>query len=76
MYEGSGFTIDSILHFQHVISEITCCEGSFCFHLPKKLKNTMKGLINIQNEDNEHFRWCLMIPDNSDDSCKQKSSKN
>ena len=26
--------------------------------VPDELKNSMKGLINIKNEDNERFRWC------------------
>ena len=30
------------------------------FPLPKDLRNPMKGLINIQNKDNECFRWCLV----------------
>ena len=28
--------------------------------LPTELRNPMKGLINIQNEDNECFRWSLV----------------
>lgn len=26
--------------------------------LPDELRNSKKDLINIQNEDNECFRWC------------------
>ena len=54
-YEGSGWTIDLILIQQLVISEIAPCEG-----LPKELRTPMKGQINVQNEDNEWFRWCLV----------------
>ena len=32
--------------------------GSSYIELPKALQNSMKGLINLQNEDNECFRWC------------------
>ena len=28
--------------------------------LPKQLGNPIKALINIQNENNECFRWCLV----------------
>ena len=28
--------------------------------LPDKLKNLMKGLINIKNDDNKFFLWCHM----------------
>ena len=59
-YEESSWTINSILQRQVVISEIALCEGSSYFPLPKKLRNPIKGLINIQSEDNECFRWCLV----------------
>ena len=26
--------------------------------MPKELKNSMKGLINIQNNDKKYFLWC------------------
>ena len=55
---GSSWTINSIIQHQLVISETALCEGRF--QLPKELRNPMKGLINIQNEDNECFRWCLI----------------
>ena len=52
----SGWTIYSMLQNEFVISEIAPCEGSSFFPLPKELKNPMKGLINIQCEDNECSR--------------------
>ena len=55
IHEGSDWTVNSILK-QRVISEITPCEESSCFPLHKELRNPMKGLINIQDEDNECFR--------------------
>ena len=58
-FEGSGWTINSIIQCQLVISDIASCEGSFYFPLPKELRNPMKGLINIQNEDKESIRSCL-----------------
>ena len=51
-YEGSGWTINSIIQHQLIISEIASCEGSSYFPLPKEPRNSMKGLIKIQNEDN------------------------
>ena len=36
------------------------CEGSSYFPLPKEIRNPMKRLINIQNENNECFRSCLV----------------
>ena len=32
--------------------------GSKCIELPRKLKNSMKGLINIKNNDNKCSLWC------------------
>ena len=32
--------------------------GSTYIELPHKLKNLMKGLINIENNDNKCFLWC------------------
>ena len=60
MYERSSWTINWLIQHQLVISEIAPCEGSFYFPMPNELRNPMKGLINIQNEDNECFRWFLV----------------
>ena len=32
--------------------------GSMCTELPNELKNSKKGLINIENNDNKCFLWC------------------
>ena len=48
-YEGSGWTINLILQHQLVISDITHCGGSSYFPIAKKIRNPMKGLINIQH---------------------------
>ena len=32
--------------------------GSTYIKLPDKLKNSMKGLINIKNNENKCFLWC------------------
>ena len=32
--------------------------GSTYIKLPDELKNSMKGLINIQNNDNDCILWC------------------
>jgi len=32
--------------------------GKSYIQLPKELRNSSKGLINIKNKDNECFRWC------------------
>ena len=45
---------------QLVISEIAPCGWSSYFTLPKEKRNPVKRLSNIQHEDNECFRRCLI----------------
>ena len=40
------------------ISGYSSLIGSTYIELPDKLKNPMKGLINIKNNDNKCFFWC------------------
>ena len=56
--EGPGWIIKSI-EAQHVnISIYSPLIGSTYIELPNWLKNPMKGLINIKNNDNKCFLWC------------------
>ena len=56
--EGSGWIIESI-EAQYVnISIYSPLIGSTYIELHDKLKNPMKGLINITNNDNKCFLWC------------------
>ena len=73
-YEESGFPINSIIQHQHLVSEMALCEGNFYFPLPKTLIHPMKGLINIQNEEDEWFRMFLLSQILK--SFKQKACKN
>ena len=43
-----------------IISEISACEGKLYFQLLKELNSPIKGLINIENEDNACLKWCLI----------------
>ena len=54
--EGSGWTIQSIENHYINIVNYSPLKGSSYIKLPQELKN--RGLINLQNEDNECFRWC------------------
>ena len=40
------------------ISVYSPLSGSTYIELPPKLKNSMKGLINIKNNDKKCFLWC------------------
>ena len=56
--EGSGWTIDGVLeHYFNVVNNKPL-EGKSYIPLPKEIQNSLKGLINLKNEDNECFRWC------------------
>ena len=56
--EGSGWITESI-EAQYVnIYIYSPLIRSTYIELPDKLKNPMKGLINIKNNDNKCFLWC------------------
>ena len=56
--KGSGSIIESINGEYVNISACSPLIGSTYIELPDKLKNPMKGLINIKNNDNKCFLWC------------------
>ena len=56
----SGWFIDSVIDHTISISKYPLV-GSSYIKLPKEFDYLRKGLINIQNtEDNECFKWCLV----------------
>lgn len=56
--KGSDWTIFSFC--EHYINTVIYdpLKASSYIKLPKELRNSAEGLINLQNEDNECFRWC------------------
>ena len=56
--KGSGWTIESIEDQYMNVSIYSLLIGSTYIELHDKLKNSMKGLINIKNNDNKCFLWC------------------
>ena len=58
--EGSGWIIESIEAQYLNICIYSPLIGSTYIELPEKLKNSMKGVINIKNNYNKCFRWCLI----------------
>ena len=57
--KGSGWIIDSVV--DHIISKYNPLAGSNFIKLPKELDHEKKGLIYIQNiDDNECFKWSLV----------------
>ena len=56
--EGSGWVVEEILnHYINVASYIPL-RGNSYIPLPEELRNSKKGLINLENEDNKCFLWC------------------
>ena len=56
--QGSGWIVESMDGFYLNVSSYSPLIGSTYIELPDELKNSRKGLINIQNDDNKCFLWC------------------
>ena len=56
--EGSGWIIQSVdAHYINLV-QYKALKGSSYIELPIELRNSAKGLINLQNKDNCCFAWC------------------
>ena len=59
--KGSGWIIDSVIDHTLSISKYNPLAGSSYIKLPKELNRPRKGLINIQNiDDNQWFKWSIV----------------
>ena len=59
--KGSNWIIDSVIDHTISISKYNHLAGSSYMKLPEELNHPRKGLINIQNiDDNEFFKWSLV----------------
>ena len=56
--EGSGWTVESVNDQYINIVRYKPLKGSSYIKLSPELRNPAKGLINLQSNDNECFRWC------------------
>ena len=57
---GSGWVFEEIYNQYLNISTYNPLIGSTHIKLPVELQHPMRGLINIQNNDNKCFLWCHM----------------
>ena len=76
--EGSGWTIESIDSHHINLTKHKPLKGSSYLELPYELRNSLKGLINIKNKDNECFRWCHirhLNPQNKDPQRVKKTDR-
>ena len=59
--KGSGWIIDSVIYHNISIPNYSSLGENNYIKLPKELDHLRKGLINIQNiDDNECFKWSLV----------------
>ena len=54
----SDWVIESVASEHRKSSIYSQLSGSTNIELPRRLKNSMKGLINIKNNENNCFLWC------------------
>ena len=73
--EGSGWTTDGVLENYFNLVNYKPLEGKSYIPLPKELQNSLKGLINLKNEDNECFRWCHIRHLNPQDVHPERTKK-
>ena len=59
--KGSGWIIDSVIDHTINISKYNSLAGNSYIKLPKEFNHSIKGIINIQNIDNnECFKWSIV----------------
>ena len=56
--EGSGWVVEDVQHHYIKVVSYIPLRGDSYIPLPKELRNSKKGLINLQNDDNKCFLWC------------------
>ena len=72
----SDWTTDSVIDHTIIISKYNPLAGSGYIKLPKELDDPRKGLLNIQNiDDNECFKWCLVTYLNPEDDTPRRITK-
>ena len=71
-----SWIIDSVIDHTINISKYNPFTETSDINLPKELDHSRKGLINIQNiDDNECFKWRIVIYSNSADSIPARITK-
>ena len=73
--EGSGWTIKSVDGHYINLTKYKPLKGSSYIELPTELRNSSKGLINLQNTDSECFRWCHIRHLNPQEKYPQRIKK-
>jgi hypothetical protein len=58
-HKGSGYSVKKIRHVFLKSYNVKPLRGSSYIPTPEKFTNPKCGLVNIKNEDNECFKWCM-----------------
>ena len=58
-HKSSGWVLKQIIKFFVNIHDVKPIRGSSYIPTPDKYKNPKCGLVNIQNNDVECFKWCM-----------------
>ena len=73
--EGSGWIVE-LIESQYInVSTYRPSSGSSCIKLPVELKSSKKGLINIKNNNQKCFLWCLVKHINLQKYIQKESQK-
>ena len=75
MSEGSGWTIDRIDDHYINIVVYDPLKGNSYILLSQELNYPRKGLVNLENDDNECFSWCHIRFFNPQDKEPQRTKK-
>ncbi len=57
--QGSGWIINDLLEFKIKLIEYKPLKASSYMELPEQFRNSKYKLINVKNNDNECFKWCI-----------------
>ena len=73
--EGSGWVLESIIDIKLHTAEWNPLNAGSYMELPAYLKNK-KAIINMKNQDNECFKWCVLRALNPVENHKDRVDKN
>ena len=56
---GSGWVVSKLLEFRLKVVKVIPIKDSSYIQLPEKYRNPHYKIVNIKNEDQECFKWCV-----------------
>ena len=74
-HQGSGWSVSKLLEFRLKIAKHIPIKGSSYLELPEKYRNPKFRLIDMKNQDEECFKWCVARHFCRDERDPQRISK-